>query len=94
MVGTISTSCHTNEPSLTLPPASRYAAIKDTIARWAAGEAGPKRGSVEAFAESVVEDVVGKGKAGQIWKGPNASVVRLVSQWLPTWIVVRVSSFI
>jgi hypothetical protein len=53
MVGTISTPFHANEPTVVLPPSSRYAVIKDTISRWATGEAGPKGVSVEELAESL-----------------------------------------
>ncbi|KAL2021076.1 hypothetical protein VTK56DRAFT_7495 [Thermocarpiscus australiensis] len=84
MVGTITTHFHANEPAVVLPPSSRYAAIKDTISRWARGEAGPKGGSPEDLAESLVPDIVGKGKSAQVWKGPNAGAVKFVSRWVPS----------
>jgi hypothetical protein len=88
MVGTISTPFHANEPTVVLPPSSRYAAIKDTISRWATGEAGPKGGSVEELAESLVHDIVGTGTSVEVWKGANSGAVKLASRWLPTWILV------
>jgi short chain dehydrogenase len=91
MAGTVSTPFDANEPSFVLPPTSRYAAIKDTIARWASGEAGPKSCTPEEFAESVVEDIIGKGKGGQLWKGPNSGTVKLVSKWVPVSMLVRSS---
>ncbi|KAL2126653.1 hypothetical protein VTI74DRAFT_474 [Chaetomium olivicolor] len=87
MVGTVATPFHTNEPDVVLPPSSRYTSIRDTINSWAKGEAGPKGGSVEEFAKSIVEDIVGNGKNAQVWKGANSGIVRFVSRWVPSSIL-------
>ncbi|KAI0714610.1 hypothetical protein C8Q76DRAFT_619051 [Earliella scabrosa] len=84
LVGTVSTPFHANEPDVELPPASRYALIRDTISKWAKGEAGPKGGSPDELAASLVDDVVGNGKSGQVWKGANSGAVKFVSRWVPT----------
>ena len=88
LVGTVSTPFHANEPDVELPPTSRYALIRDTISKWAKGEAGPKGGSPDELAASLVNDVVGDGKSGQIWKGANSGAVKFVSRWVPTSMAV------
>jgi hypothetical protein len=88
MVGTVATPFHANEPEVVLPPSSRYARIRDTINRWAKGEAGPKGGSVDDFAKSVVEDIVGRGKQAVVWKGANSGAVWFASRWVPTFMLV------
>lgn len=91
MVGTVSTSFHENEPRVVLPAGSRYAAIRDVIAQWATGQSGPKGCSVEEFAESIVDDVLGasgSGSGGLVWKGPNSAAVRILSRWCPVWLLV------
>jgi hypothetical protein len=75
-----------------LPARSRYTAIKDIICQWATGQAGPRNGcSVDGFADSIVEDVLGTGGSGSgglVWKGPNSAAVRVLSRWCPTWLLV------
>ncbi|KAK9567518.1 hypothetical protein V6Z88_001864 [Aspergillus fumigatus] len=95
MVGTVSTSFHENEPRVVLPAGSRYAAIRDVIAQWATGQSGPKGCSVEEFAESIVDDVLGasgSGSGGLVWKGPNSAAVRILSRWCPVWLLDRMMS--
>ncbi|GAB1317707.1 2-deoxy-D-gluconate 3-dehydrogenase [Madurella fahalii] len=87
MVGTITTPFHANEPTVVLPPSSRYAAIKDIISRWATGEAGPKGSSPEDLAESLVHDIVGAGKSAWVWKGANSGAVKFASKWIPASIL-------
>ena len=87
LVGTVSTPFHANEPDVQLPPTSRYALIRDTISKWAKGEAGPKGGSPDELAASLVDDVVGNG-SGQVWKGANSGAVKFVSRWVPTSMAV------
>ncbi|CAJ2500715.1 Uu.00g035680.m01.CDS01 [Anthostomella pinea] len=64
--GVIDSKLHVNgAASFDLPPASRYAPIKDIIAGWAKGDAVPKDSlSVDGFAELVVRDVVGMNGVG------------------------------
>ncbi|KAH2706517.1 hypothetical protein KXV24_002059 [Aspergillus fumigatus] len=95
MVGTVSTSFHENEPRVVLPAGSLYAAIRDVIAQWATGQSGPKGCSVEEFAESIVDDVLGasgSGSGGLVWKGPNSAAVRILSRWCPVWLLDRMMS--
>lgn len=93
MVGTVATPFHANEPDVELPPKSRYMVIQDTINKWAKGEAGPKGGSVDELASSLVEDVVGNDKGGQIWKGANSGAVKFVSRWVPASMAVSLPRY-
>lgn len=89
MLGTVSTPFHANEPDVELPPSSRYAAIRDTIQGWAKGYLGPKkRSSVEEIAAALVEDIVGEGKGGQVWKGANSAAIKFISRWVPAPMLV------
>ena len=89
MIGTVATPFHANEPDVVLPEKSRYAGIVQTISDWAKGRAGPKGGSVEEIARSLVPDVLGTG-GGQchVWKGANSGAVRFMSRWLPVSVLV------
>ncbi|KAA8651868.1 hypothetical protein EYZ11_004182 [Aspergillus tanneri] len=91
MVGMVLTSLHGNEPVFVLPASSRYVLIKDIIARWAAGMAGPKGCSTGVFAESIVDAVLGDAhiKGGRVWKGPHSWVVRFGSMFAPRWLSDR-----
>ncbi|KAL4943635.1 hypothetical protein BDV06DRAFT_210930 [Aspergillus oleicola] len=81
MLGTVTTSFHDNEPLVSLPDSSRYTAIRDTISRWAKGEAGPKGCSVGEAAGLITSDVL--GAQGVVWRGPNAAAVRWLAKWCP-----------
>ncbi|KAL4786387.1 hypothetical protein BJX76DRAFT_365781 [Aspergillus varians] len=82
MLGTVTTSFHANEPPVVLPEVSRYTAIRETISRWATGQAGPKGCSVEEAAVLIGDAVIG-GASGLVWKGPNSGAVRLLAKWCP-----------
>ncbi|ROV95992.1 hypothetical protein VMCG_07958 [Cytospora schulzeri] len=87
MVGTVTTPFHANEPDVELPPSSYYSVIRETIQQWAKGEAGPnKRGSAEDLAAELVDDIVGNA-SGQVWKGANSVAIKIVSRWVPAWIL-------
>lgn len=88
ILGTVATPFHANEPDVMLSLTSRYSVIRDTISKWAKGLAGPKGGSVDELAASLVDDVVGKGRHGQVWKGANAGSVKFVSRWVPVSMAV------
>ncbi|PLB43620.1 oxidoreductase [Aspergillus steynii IBT 23096] len=91
MVGVVLTSFHGNEPEFNLPVSSRYSAIKDIIARRAAGMTGPKGCSIGTFAESIVDDVLGieHSKGVVLWRGPGCLVVRFASAFVPRWMSDR-----
>lgn len=92
MIGTVTTPFHANEPRFTLPPNSRYAAIAETISRWASGEASPKGCSAQELADLILPDVLGTTGHGMFWRGPNSGAVKFVSQWVPGWLAVSLST--
>ncbi|GKZ67774.1 hypothetical protein AnigIFM50267_002326 [Aspergillus niger] len=92
MIGTVTTPFHANEPRFTLPPNSRYAAIAETIARWASGEASPKGCSAQELADLILPDVLGTTGHGMFWRGPNSGAVKFVAQWVPGWLADRMMS--
>ncbi|OTB01231.1 hypothetical protein M426DRAFT_221919 [Hypoxylon sp. CI-4A] len=82
MAGAVASHFHDNDP-FHLPPASYYTPIEQTIGGWASGELKPKGCSAEQFAEMLVEDIVGAGKNGMVWKGPYADGIKFLSKWGP-----------
>lgn len=88
MLGAVDTPFHANEPSPQLPPTTLYASVLANIAGWANGDLGPEGSPVDEVAESLVEDVIGNGAGGLVWKGEKSGIVRFVSGWLPTFVVV------
>ncbi|KAF2877768.1 hypothetical protein BDV95DRAFT_480089 [Massariosphaeria phaeospora] len=91
MVGVIKTNFHAEGHRLVLPPGSRYQAIKDTITKWAAGEAGLRSISAEAFAAQLVKDILSK-KSGRIYRGPSSSAASFCARYLPQFVLVRLDS--
>lgn len=89
-IGTVATKFHREEPIASLPEGSYYSSILEFINRWATGEAGPDRGSVQAFVNDIVHDVVGerKRKSGIIWRGAHSGACWFAMRFLPTYIVV------
>ncbi|PYH65852.1 SDR family oxidoreductase [Aspergillus vadensis CBS 113365] len=92
MIGTVTTPFHANEPTFTIPPSSRYAAIAQTISRWASGEASPKGCSAQELVDLILPDVLGTTGNGMFWRGPNSGAVKFVSQWVPGWLADRMMS--
>lgn len=86
MVGTVTTSFHSNEPEVSIPSSSNYLRAQDTIAQLASGQAGPKGCPVQAFADSIVNEIM--GKSGIIWRGPNSKLLWFASKWMPQWLWV------
>ncbi|KAH8764331.1 oxidoreductase [Diaporthe sp. PMI_573] len=88
--GVINSNLHVNDAKRSdMPAASRYVAIKKTIADWASGETMPKDGlSADKFAELVVDDVLGtkNPKGGLLSRGPYATLLRLIGTWAPMWV--------
>ncbi|KAK8015471.1 hypothetical protein PG990_008767 [Apiospora arundinis] len=82
MLGVIDSHFHQND-HFQLPPASLYAPIEKTIAGWASGELKPKGMPADKFAPTIIDDIVGDGKAGLVWKGPNAGGIKFLAQFAP-----------
>lgn len=87
MAGTVATAFYANEPEVVLPPTSRYAAARQIIYDFATGQHGLKSCSTDEFAASIVDDVLGVD-GGVVWRGPYSSIVKFLSSWCPTWLLV------
>ncbi len=85
MVGVVNSNFHGNQTAFKLPSGSRYTSIEKIIAGWAAGTSKPGGCSAEESAESLIDDIVGSGKGGMVWKGPHAGGIKVLSNWLPSW---------
>lgn len=80
--GGVSTNTFAAGAQFKLPQTSRYKSVEKEIAARAKGEGGTPQMTPSVFAEKVVGDVLG-GANGPIWRGGYASIVRIVSSWLP-----------
>ncbi|KAI3323717.1 NAD(P)-binding protein [Xylariaceae sp. AK1471] len=86
MGGIITSKFHDNDSNSNFkaPPTSRYSSIQNVIAGWASGKSKPTGMTAENFAEHVLRDIVGKGKGGVVWRGPNAGSVNFAKWLMPT----------
>ncbi|KAK8127345.1 hypothetical protein PG984_008453 [Apiospora sp. TS-2023a] len=82
MLGVIDSHFHQND-QFDLPSGSLYAPIEKIIAGWASGESKPKGMPAEKFAPTIVDDIIGDGKAGVVWRGPNAGSIKFLAQFAP-----------
>ncbi|KAI1408931.1 NAD(P)-binding protein [Hypoxylon sp. FL1857] len=83
MVGTIASNFHDNDINTKLPEGSRYVPIEDIIDGWTSGRSTPPSMPADQFAAHIAEDIVGNGKGGLVWKGPNAGTIKLAIKWFP-----------
>ncbi|KAI8630409.1 hypothetical protein F5Y19DRAFT_474192 [Xylariaceae sp. FL1651] len=83
MTGIICSNFHANHSGaeIKLPAKSRYSSIADVIAGWATGKPKLPGVTAEAFSEQILDDVVGQGKGGVVWRSPNAGSVK-IAKWL------------
>ncbi|KAI6088059.1 oxidoreductase [Hypoxylon rubiginosum] len=86
MAGAVVSHFHDNEPQFRLPEGSYYAPIESIIAGWASGKSKPQSGPAEQFVESIIDDIVGNGRGGLVWKGAHAGSIRFLVEWLPSWV--------
>ncbi|KAI5857353.1 NAD(P)-binding protein [Durotheca rogersii] len=93
MAGVVDSEFHHNDPDFQLPPGSLYLPIQATIAGWASGELKPKGIPAAQFAESLVDDTVGAGKGGLVWRGPHSGGIKFISQWAPTFVTDAAMSY-
>ena len=91
MVGTVQTPFYAQQTDFDLPEGSRYAPARAEMVRWGTGAAVTNACSVDAFAESVVDDIVGPAAGRHVWKGPNSSLIWFLSSFVPGWLVVSLS---
>ncbi|KAI0449791.1 NAD(P)-binding protein [Xylaria acuta] len=86
MGGIVTSNFHTNDSGagFKLPSNSRYTSIQNIIAGWTTGRSKPTAMTAERFSEHILEDVVGEGKSGVVWKGPHAGSVKFAKWFMPS----------
>ena len=89
VTGVVKTSILEKNPEVHLPAGSAYTALEKNVSARSKGEdiKGTRMPS-DTFAEKLVGDVL-DGANGFVWRGQLASLVRLISALLPTFIMVR-----
>jgi 1-acylglycerone phosphate reductase len=87
VTGVIRTNLMANVPSVKLPPNSYYSPAEKQIAERAEGVDVKSKMKPEVFASRVVDDILA-GSTGKIWRGLMATVTRLISTYMPTFLVV------
>lgn len=83
MVGAVHTPIHDNAGELVLPVGSYYHNIRETINDQRKGLKKPGSQQVDVTAKKLVNDIVA-GRAGLIWRGGFATLVRYLSWLLPS----------
>ncbi|CAI6337997.1 unnamed protein product [Periconia digitata] len=82
MVGAVDSKFHDNDV-FELPRTSLYVPVEEQLKGWASGASKPKGVAADVFVESIVEDVVGDGAVGLVWKGPHAGSIKYLSRFAP-----------
>jgi short-subunit dehydrogenase len=83
MAGNVASNIGPNAPELKLPSQSLYLPIQEELLK--VGEYSDM--PTKKFAEEVVNEVLG-GAKGLVWKGGNTMLVRVLSPWLPSFLMV------
>lgn len=92
LAGLLETQFHSGDIQFNLSRDSLYAPIEEIIEGWANGKSKPKGQSAEDFAASISGDILGQGKGGMVWKGPNAGSVKWAASFFPASLMVSSST--
>ncbi|KAK2605936.1 hypothetical protein QQS21_003662 [Conoideocrella luteorostrata] len=84
-VGIVDSFFHDNDTKFILPKDSIYSSISSIIAGWASGASKPKGISAVAFAEQIVDQIVGHGKTGIVFRGPTSRYLDYIHRYLPQY---------
>ncbi|PYH80324.1 NAD(P)-binding protein [Aspergillus uvarum CBS 121591] len=87
VTGTIATNIMSHA-NLTLPESSLYHKALPEIQTRGAGKDVLNKSAPDDFARQVVQDILG-GASGPVWRGAMASLVEVVSKYIPTGILDR-----
>jgi 1-acylglycerone phosphate reductase len=83
MVGAVHTPIHEKAGELTIPAGSYYQNVQDTIKDQRKGLEKPGSQEVDVLAANLVKDIVAR-RAGLVWRGGTATIVRYLSWLLPS----------
>lgn len=87
VAGSIESNIYDNSPDHHLPSDSRYHAAEKDIAARGDGTDMTNKSTREDFARSLVSDVL-NGASGKVYRGSMSTIVRLVTSYLPTAVLV------
>lgn len=87
VTGIIRTNLMVNVPSVKLPPNSYCLPAEKHIAEHAEGVDIKSKMEPEVFASRVVDDILA-GSTGRLWRGLMATLTRLMSTYMATFLVV------
>jgi 1-acylglycerone phosphate reductase len=83
MVGAVHTPIHDKAGELVLPAGSYYQSVRETINDQRKGLKKPGSQEVDVTAKNLVNDIVA-GRAGLVWRGGTATLVRYLGWLLPS----------
>ncbi|KAI4727251.1 hypothetical protein E4T49_05015 [Aureobasidium sp. EXF-10728] len=83
MVGAVHTPIHDKAGELVLPAGSYYQSVRETINDQRKGLKKPGSQEVDITAKNLVGDIV-VGRAGLVWRGGTATLVRYLGWFLPS----------
>ncbi|KAG9520867.1 hypothetical protein KCU93_g7553, partial [Aureobasidium melanogenum] len=83
MVGAVHTPIHDKAGELVLPAGSYYQSVRETINDQRKGLKKPGSQEVDVTAKNLVGDIVA-GRAGLVWRGGTATLVRYLGWLLPS----------
>lgn len=89
ITGVVETNIFHNGPVYQLPPDSRYKSLDKEIGLRVSGKEQEGRvGKREDFARSLVGDLI-QGASGRVYRGNLSTVMKIVTAYFPTFIMVR-----
>jgi 1-acylglycerone phosphate reductase len=83
MIGAVHTPIHDKAGELVLPEGSYYQSVRETINDQRKGMTKPGSQQVDVTAKNLVNDIVA-GRAGLVWRGGTATLVRYLVWLLPS----------
>jgi 1-acylglycerone phosphate reductase len=83
MIGAVHTPIHDKAGELVLPEGSYYQSVRETINDQRKGMKKPGSQQVDVTAKNLVNDIVA-GRAGLVWRGGTATLVRYLVWLLPS----------
>ncbi|RAH51303.1 uncharacterized protein BO95DRAFT_458654 [Aspergillus brunneoviolaceus CBS 621.78] len=94
VTGTVATNVMSHA-NLTLPKSSLYHKALPEIQIRGAGKDVLSKSAPDDFARQVVQDILA-GASGPVWRGAMASMVKVVSKYIPTgiWVVPACASIL
>jgi 1-acylglycerone phosphate reductase len=87
VTGPVKSQVHTHTELWKMPENSLYAEVEDTIMKRSTGDDGAPRMDTIKYAEGVVDKILNGGIV-KFWYGANVGLIKFLSTWLPTSLIV------